>query len=68
MAVTSHISASALGHPVNFLMGLTERAAQYINYRKTVRILSDLSRAELEDLGLGRGKIEQAAHKAVYGV
>ena len=68
MAVTSHITASALGHPVTFLMSLTERAAQYMNYRKTVRILSDLSRAELDDLGLGRGDIENVAHKAVYGV
>ena len=68
MAATTHIPASALGHPVTFLMGLTERVAQYMNYRKTVRILSDLTTAELNDLGLGRGTIEQAAREAVYGV
>lgn len=68
MAVTSHISAPALGHPLAFLMGLFDRAAQYMNFRKTVRILSALSTAELNDLGLGRGTIVQAAREAVYGV
>jgi uncharacterized protein YjiS (DUF1127 family) len=68
MAVTSHISSSVLGHPVTFLADLSERFAMYMNFRKTVRILSDLSNAELNDLGIGRSSIQQAAHEAVYGV
>lgn len=68
MTATSHISASAFGHPVAFLSGLADRFIQYRNYRKTVQILSALTAAELDDLGLERATLPEAAHKAVYGV
>lgn len=68
MAVTSHITASAFAHPVTLVMNLTDRIVQHYNYRKTVRALSALTFRELEDLGLERATLDQAAHIAVYGV
>lgn len=68
MAVTSHISTSVFSSPATFLADLADRFALYMNYRKTVRALSDLSGSELADLGLNHGIIKQTARKAVYGV
>ncbi len=68
MATTSHISTSVFGSPVAFLAGLADRFVLHMNYRKTVRILSALTRTELEDLGLHHGSVDQAAREAVYGV
>lgn len=68
MSATSHISTSVFGYPAAFLSDLADRFTLYMNFRKTVRILSALNRSELEDLGLHRGSITQAAREAVYGV
>ena len=68
MTASSHIATSVFGYPVAFLSDLADRFTLHMNYRKTVRILSALSRSELDDLGLNHGTITQAAREAVYGV
>ena len=44
-----------------------QRVVDFRAYRKTVAELSQLSNADLADLGLTRTTIHDAARKAVYG-
>ncbi len=49
------------------LRALADSYAKYRLYRRTVRELSELSAADLADIGLNRGAIISAAREAVYG-
>ncbi|UWP90634.1 DUF1127 domain-containing protein [Aliiroseovarius crassostreae] len=49
------------------LEGWKEAYANHALFRETVRELSKLTNAELNDLGIGRGEIHAIAHKAAYG-
>ena len=51
----------------DMIADIRARAARRAAYNETVRQLGRLSRAELEDLGLTRYTIEEAAAAAVYG-
>ncbi|MBU2983256.1 DUF1127 domain-containing protein [Lentibacter algarum] len=45
-----------------------EAAKLRSDYRKTVAELSELSNADLADLGMSRSGIHAVAYKAVYGI
>ncbi|WP_259783622.1 DUF1127 domain-containing protein [Aliiroseovarius crassostreae] len=51
----------------SMLEGWKEAYANHALFRETVRELSKLTNAELNDLGIGRGEIHAIAHKAAYG-
>ncbi len=44
-----------------------QRLQDYRAYRRTVLELANLSRSELNDLGMNRSTIRSEARKAVYG-
>ncbi len=44
-----------------------QRLQEFRAYRKTVAELANLSREELNDLGMNRSIIRSEAHKAVFG-
>ena len=46
---------------------LLKTATQYRQYTQTVRELSTLTNAELDDLGFSRSQIKSVSHQAVYG-
>ena len=52
---------------VNIITDFRARIARRAAYNETVRQLGRLSREELDDLGLTRYTIEEAAAAAVYG-
>ncbi|MEJ6708717.1 MAG: DUF1127 domain-containing protein [Amylibacter sp.] len=58
---------NVFGNLVAALSGLVETAVHYYKYRQTIKQLSNLSRAELFDLGLSRSSIKSVANEAVYG-
>ncbi len=65
----SHTRGSARAdHARNALSALLRRYADYRLYRNTYAELSALSDRELDDLGIGRGNLEQIARESVYGV
>ncbi len=43
------------------------RAAKHAAYRKTLRELSALSKAEADDLGINTSELRGIARRAVYG-
>jgi len=45
-----------------------QRLQEHRAYRKTVTELANLTRTELNDLGMNRSTIRSEASKAVYGV
>lgn len=48
-----------------FFSGLVARYSAWRSYRVTVKALSALSDAELDDIGLTRGEISRVARRAV---
>ncbi|MEL7215613.1 MAG: DUF1127 domain-containing protein [Pseudomonadota bacterium] len=70
MAVISTNTLGFAGIPstvANMIADFRARAQRRAVYNETVRQLGRLSREELEDLGLTRYSIEEAAAAAVYG-
>ena len=63
--IASHAGAGRLARIINVLRHAQELRAQRVIYRQTVRALRSLSDRELEDLGLTRGGIEDAARTAM---
>ncbi|WP_436835945.1 DUF1127 domain-containing protein [Lentibacter algarum] len=60
--------SSAAGKAVAMFSNAIEAAKLRSDYRKTVAELSELSNADLADLGMSRSGIHAVAYKAVYGI
>lgn len=61
--VSTNTTRSESGLAV-MLHNLVVRFNAWRSYRETVRALSNLTDAELNDIGLGRGEIERAARQS----
>lgn len=48
----------------SLISSLVSRISAYMSYRRTFKALSELGDRELADLGIGRGRIEDAARSA----
>ena len=66
-ALTEDFSAAVYA-ALQRLDAVMQRVRDYRTFRKTVSELSDLSNADLVDLGLHRSEIRRVALEAVYGL